>query len=143
MEYVESIFNDIVQKLSSVDLPELLEKEASEGKSRAVVWTYKGFHYGWKTILHKENVEYETKPMPIAFLVKGPLKDDKRKLYGLKYFTSNGVETLQQKLMIKFTPFKVYVNLSAADEMEVVLSWRDSPPVPSSPTKEDDFEVEL
>lgn len=148
IDYVDSVFDKIVRDVTSVDITDIVKRAAQDGKNRVVIWKHNSSSvYGWNSVIQENGVIYESKPLPIPFLVKGPKKEEKKRVFGLKYFTFHGIEPLQQRLMLKFSPFKVYVNLNSNYEFDITLSWTEQHQQTSIVTEpedsDDDVEISI
>jgi len=143
--YINRLFQeltDLIVKQSIVE--ENVMDAANRGNNRVTIWSYRGYEYGHDEIMTSPDapdITYQCKPMPIAFLVNGPKQDRKKRVYGLKWFTLRDIEPLQQRLALKFMPFRVYVNMVSSSEFEVVLNWADKKELTTYEHEEEGDEV--
>jgi hypothetical protein len=120
--YINDVFQSIVDKVCAVDAAPIILEAAKQGLDVVDVCRIPG-PIGWHEL---RDEDYACKPLPAAFLALGPKKHPKHKHHGIDYFTKHGVEPLQQRLLLHFSPFRVEV-LSVKQDLCVSVHWANGP----------------
>lgn len=137
-QHIENILDSLSREISQVVFETQVLEAARLGKRKALIYEVYGYYGPEKIQLWKEGVSYEGGALPVQFLAKGPKKSPQNRLYGLKFFTMNGIEPLVSRLQLRMSPFQVSVDISR-NALQVFLSWN----APEEATNQDEDVVSL
>lgn len=125
-QHIENTLESLCRDICRVSFENHVVQAAKEGKRKALVFELYGYYGPERVELNKEGVWYEGFPLPVQFLAKGPKKTPQNRLYGLKFFTMNGIEPLVSRLQLRLNPFQVSVDI-VHGALHVYVSWENEP----------------
>lgn len=121
-QHIENVLESLCRDICKVPFENYALRAATEGKRKALVFELYGYYGPEKVELTKEGVRYEGFALPVQFLAKGPKKTPQNRLYGLKFFTMNGIEPLVSRLQLRLNPFQVSVDI-VHGALHVYVGW--------------------
>lgn len=130
-QHVENTLESLSREICSRSFSNLVIQAAHEGKQKVLIYERYGTFGPEKVELWKEGVCYEGSALPVQFLGKGPRKSHLNRLYGLKFFTMNGIEPLTSRLQLRLNPFEVTVDI-VRNALHVYVSWKSKDQVPTN-----------
>ena len=117
---IERCLNDLATRILDTDFSQRVFEAANAGLTKALIYETYGPIGGNATSYYK-GIEYECRPLPVQFLAKGPKKGPQNPVYGLKFFTVNGIQTLGDRLRLYLSPFKVHIECEGS--LKVFVQW--------------------
>jgi hypothetical protein len=126
--HIENTLRYLTDEIASRSFHLEVMEAAKQGMNRALIYEVQGYYGDHKTVITKEDVEYETMSLPVQFIAKGPRQSPQNRLYGIKFFTANGIEPLAQRLQLRFNPFQVSIQC-VKNIMQVWVQWNPKPEV--------------